>query len=283
MQTFARALLLVITSSLGAAVAWPAWAEAPANPICKPNGAGAALHQPARLFADALSRAGLLPEQKTAVEGATRRLRADETLVAQAKEAVLLALADQLARGHVDIGALRTQLASFIAAREALSQTMRATLEGIHEALGPSQRARFADALEREWKDAVELYESPAWLDAFGNSLTLSDAQKQKIRQAIDSQGPSLSAQLERFHRALTAFKGDDTSFLQVVPKQLDSVFALANALRMVQTTSKIADILTPEQRARAAEMLRHRICTPPSGSEGQAYDYPYSGGFEVM
>lgn len=237
-----------------------------------------------RLLDGALSDMKLEPKQTTAIEAIEKRAQASGEVLDEAARAVLLALADQIETGHVDLAALKSQLATYIAAREALSSTLRGALSGIHDVLDPVQRTRFAERLEQHLKQEAELYASPSWLNTWSSVLKLSDEQKQKIRGLFESAAPSLSAELQQLDKTLSAFKGERFSLAEIIPLKLDPLYALEGALRMVQTTSKITEILTPQQRAAAAKLLRDRVCGKADGGlPAHAYDYPYSEGFRML
>lgn len=282
MRLTAKAGLVAISLSVGLPLAGQAHAQS-ASSVCKRPVGSPHPHGFVRLLDVALSGVDLSPNQTTAVDEIAKRTEAEATVLDEAKKAVLLALADQIETGRVDISGLKSQLTSYIAAREILSNTFRTALQGIHQVLDPEQRTKFANSFEERFRKEAELYASPQWLDAFGAALKLSDEQKQKIRGVFENAAPSLSAELQQFDKALSEFKGENFSLAQFFPLKLDPLYALESALRMVQTTSKITEILTPEQRALAAKLLRHQVCEGSGQARSPAYDYPYTGGFGVL
>jgi len=277
MRHLARAILVMAFSTTLAPLAS---AQGTAPTTCEP-GAEPASHELTRLLDDAISVLRLEPNQASSFEDLEKRLRVDDVVARQAKQAVLLALADQLEAGRVELAPLQRVLTTYMAARKQLSGTFRAALEQIYTTLDPAQRKRFAESFAQQFQAEVQKQLSPEWIDAFATTLKLTDEQKKQLAEMIRNREKSFVGELDRLGRALGSFPSDATAFATSFPQSLDPLFALESALRMVQSTSKISAILTPEQRALAADLLRQRACDP--GAEGPAYDYPYSGGFGIF
>lgn len=277
MRFIARALLLTISSAWGlSAISTPELRAQPTH-SCQPaesNGAS----ELAPLLSRALSGIDLDREQSRIIDTIEEQAEEAGVTLDRAREAVLLALADGLERGKVELAALTKELPAYIATRQEFTKTLRAILQGVHEALDPGQRSAFADAFEQQLKSRAGFSISKEWLESWSQPLHLSQEQKDEIRKILEAQQPLLSAEMTRLDRALTAFKGESFSLAEFVPFKLDPFFAIENALRMVHTTNKIAEILTPEQRTEAARMLRDRICEASSEPPAHSYDFPYSG-----
>src|SRR5690606_14066357 len=111
---------------------------------CEPR-AEPAPHELTRLLDAAISVLRLDPDQTAQLENLEERVRADEIVARQAKQAVLLALADQLEAGRVDLAPLQKVLASYIEARRKLNATFRAGVDQLYETLNPAQRKQFAE------------------------------------------------------------------------------------------------------------------------------------------
>lgn len=276
MRSWARAMLVAFSMTLAPLAS----AEGTAPTQCPP-GAEPASHELARLLDGAIAVLRLEPNQAQDFENLRERLRVDDVVARQAKQAVLLALADQLEAGRVELASLQRVLTAYMAARRDLNQTFRAALDQVYRSLDPAQRQDFAESFANEVRTEVQKQLSPEWIDAFATTLKLTDEQKERLQQLIRDRETSLVGELERLGRALGEFPRDATAFAETFPQKLDPIYALEGALRMVQATSKISEILTPEQRELAAELLRQRACRPDQG--GPAYDYPYSGGFGIL
>lgn len=277
MRLLARAILVAFTTTLAPLASAQETAPTPCEPRAEP-----APHELTRLLDAAISVLRLDPDQTAQLENLEERLRADDIVARQAKQAVLLALADQLEAGKVELSRLQGVLTNYVAARRKLNETFRGALEQIHTTLDPAQRKQFAETFAQEVRSEVGKQLSPEWIEAFATTLKLSDEQKEQLSQLIRQRETSFVAELERLGRALGSFPTDKEALAKLFPQQLDPLYALEGALRMVQATSKISDILTPEQRALAAELLRQRACQP-STQEGPTYDYPYGGAFGIL
>ena len=101
---------------------------------------------------------------------------------------------------------------------------------------------------------------SGAWLDKLGETLSLTDAQKDQIKADVDSIKPTVEAHHALFGKVVEAFKGDQFSMEQVVPNYDPAKHAVEVAGMMVKATQEAAKILTPEQRKLAAEKIRERV-----------------------
>lgn len=241
---------------------------------------------PLRALGAAFAQVPLSQEQRVKIEGLfkaaeTRHAEAWKTS-AGARKDLLLALAEQVEKGAVDKNALAPKIDAVAAvAKSAREQDQKALLE-LHATLSPEQRAAFVDALgepHHMWKKGfghAPEGEQPTTEKRgrhdradrghhFGHAfkeLNLSDEQKEKLKEAMkasmghdkDGKRAAFAKHREEAKQALESFKSDKfTGELMPPHKGGDHIE------RMVRFAETATPILTPEQRTKAAQMLRER------------------------
>lgn len=156
---------------------------------------------------DALGDVALRPEQRPVIEQLAKDAEARHDPVQKAREALMLAVADQVQAGAVDKAALQPKIDALKAAMDAAKPADAAALEKLHATLDKDQRAAFVAALQAKWHDHDhgDDHGGPPGgpgaagpggggmmafgpLAQLGADLKLTDDQKAKIRQAIFAQ-----------------------------------------------------------------------------------------------
>jgi Spy/CpxP family protein refolding chaperone len=201
-------------------------------------------------------------------------MHAEMAVAHDAEKAVLLALADGIAAGKIVPAKLDPAIAQLATAAAGVRGAVADSLNALHAALTPAQRAALVDKVEAHfdvWHDTNAPDESAA-RDARGGQLgkltkdlALSPEQVQAIRTSFASSMsgvPKLDrAEAEEHMRAFAAaFAGDtfDAKLLTTEGGALDAHMATWGMTRTVHFYEAALAVLTPEQRAKLADSIRH-------------------------
>jgi Spy/CpxP family protein refolding chaperone len=202
------------------------------------------------LVGAALKLESLTPDQRTEIEQLAAQRRAAARPVRQADAQVLEGLAQQVSAAKMDVQALGPSLA---VERGAVAQERNvdaATLSQLHSILTPAQRTELVDRIEARVAKGPRGGEGGAWRG--GGKLGLSEQQREQVRSNLQASRPTGTAPRGEMRAALESFKGD----------AFDAA-ALAHpadpGARAVRLTQAMLPVLTPNQRATYADMLRHR------------------------
>lgn len=233
-----------------------------------------------RAVGQAFAEVPLTPEQRTRIEVL---FRAAESRHAEAwkgstnaRKDLLLALADQVQAGAIDKAALAPKLEAASAPWRKAHEADRAALVDLHATLTPDQRKAFAEAFHpgkmgrgehakgKHGEHAATLRErgfGHAWKE-----LDLTSDQKDKLKEALqaargedgkDGKKGAFAQRREQRKKALESFTSDKFTGAG------DGVFPANKAggrlEHMVRFAEIATPILTPEQRTKAAAVLRER------------------------
>jgi Spy/CpxP family protein refolding chaperone len=233
-------------------------------------------HGGVRMFiAMSLDSLGVTPEQSVAIEKIQGDLFTKMEPAHVAEQNVLVVLADGLAAGKIDDAKVQAAIDGVKTASTGLSDATADSLNQLHAALTPEQRATLVDKVLAHWEvwkgsnsqeekagDTAHLRQ----LDWIANDLSLSPDQVEKIRASFAA---AVGALPEKFDAAQaeahlqefgTAFKGAtfDAKTLQRAPV-VNQHLALWGARRMASFYEAIDPLLLPEQRAKlSAELKQH-------------------------
>lgn len=283
--SLAGALVLAL-----AATGCSAGASTAAGPAAGTTQQAIATQEPGPLHAagEAFAEVPLTSEQRTRIEAlfrATEQRHAEAwKQSAAARKDLLLALADQVQAGAIDKAALQPKIEAAAAPWKAVREADRAALVELHGALSPEQRKAFVDAFPEKMRasfggkhghhegheghDGRDHAEMAGPLGKMGHAwkeLDLTSDQKDKLKEAFRSEmggagGKSMreafAARREEGKKALESFKGDKFTGEGVFggpDKAHDRVE------KMIHFAEVALPILTPEQRAKAATLLRQR------------------------
>lgn len=266
MRSFVRSLMMVGALSSCAAVAALAFADgaapragtSPGAMECAPP---ASPHGIVNLVGEALSGVEMEPRQRAALDELGMRVVAAEMLVDQARQAFLLAIADEMESSSFDVAELEDEARALVDARTKMAPVMRSAIIEMHAILDERQRAAFADETNALLAEREEVARSGKWLDRLAAELELTDQQKEQIGQVLLQAEPMHRASKERLDAVLTEFRGE----VFLADEALSLSEAADRAEMQVATKMGVAatvhGILTPEQRVRAAAMLRNKAC----------------------
>jgi Spy/CpxP family protein refolding chaperone len=233
---------------------------------------------------DALGDVPLRPDQRAPIEQLAKDAEARHASGRDAKNALVLAIADQVQAGTLDRAALQPKIDAVQAAMKAAKPLDAQALEKLHGILDADQRKAFVDALRAKWQahgpsgdHAGPDDEGPGPkggrgmgfgpLAQLGAELKLTDDQKDKIRQAIFAQraaggGPPGGGMHdwrgghERLEKLTAAFESDHFVVAELEPKD-EKDFMTEHGDRMLELGRSVLPILTAEQRTLLATKIR--------------------------
>jgi Spy/CpxP family protein refolding chaperone len=216
---------------------------------------------------EALSKVPLRDDQKALVEQLGREADARHEPIRQARTALQGALADQVAAGKIDRGLLKPQVDALLQAIEQSRAIDRVALGRLHDVLDKNQRGQFVDAVEERFQQGRGMHPGAQRMQRWAADLNLSDAQRDQIRASLQArfQGQregmkeQWHAMRERGKAMLESFRQD-----QFTPDPNAPVFGRDQIERRINRMIDLAEtavpILTPEQRALAAQKIRTHV-----------------------
>lgn len=229
---------------------------------------------PLRGIADSFAEVPLRPDQRTAIE--TELKNAEDRhakLKPLAKDAILV-LADQIEKGTIDETALQPKVDAAVAALEPIRNEDRAAIQRVHDLLDASQRSVLTDTLDAKHSERFGKHAGPmgghGGFKKIADDLNLSADQKAKLFEAFRNEAAgeehgwkqnreSWGDAKEEREKAMESFKSDQFKVDQAMPK-MDLTKGSKQMLEKGVRFAKVAlPILTPEQRATAARILRER------------------------
>jgi Spy/CpxP family protein refolding chaperone len=245
------------------------------------------VHGPAKHVADALATVPLRADQRATLEQMAKDAEARMEPARKARADLMVAIADQIQAGNIDKTALQPKIDALAAAHQAVQPQNRAAFEKLHDLLTPDQRLAFVNAMESRHAEHAEHAQAEGqgprgrmhkWAAELGLSQDQQDQIKQKLTArwqahvanattGADPSGAAADGHMiakghemhQQYKAMLEAFKGDKFSMDQVAPapdhKEMANGFA-GHMLGMLETA---LPVLTPEQRAIAANKLRER------------------------
>jgi Spy/CpxP family protein refolding chaperone len=232
-------------------------------------------HGPLKLVGDALGDVPLTAGQRAQIEQLASDADARHADARVARQALMVALADQVQAGALDRTALQPRIDALAAALAKAQPADRASFEQLHAILSADQRTAFVDALEARIAEhkgkARESHPLKQWAD----DLKLSPDQRTQIKTALHdrfaksahSEHPE-HAWMEGVHhgeKVLAAFKQDRFVMDEVAPSRDLSQAASKMSDHFLGLAATVLPLLTPEQRSILAAKLRERAS---SGAE---------------
>ena len=250
------------TVSTEAAAATPAMATTRA-----PVAQGA--HGHLKLAGDALGDVPLTASQRGAIEKLAADSEARHADARAARKELVLAIAAQVQAGQIDRAALQPKIAVLVAGLQKAQPADRAAFEQLHGLLSADQRVAFVDALEARIVERVGQVRDKHPLKQWAEDLGLTEAQRTQIKDAMklrwqaSAQGgheaPPWAEAKERGAKVMGAFKQERFVMDEVAP----AVDVAAKAQKMSEHMLGVAEaalpVLTPAQRAIAAQKLRDK------------------------
>ncbi len=245
------------------------------------------VHGPAaKAVTSALATIPLRADQRTAIEQLATDTETKNAPVRQAREQLVLALADQIQAGTIDRAALQPKIDAITSEWQKAQPVDRAAFERLHELLTPDQRAALANALQGDMN--APHHEHMMRMQKWVADLGLTQDQQDQIRAKLADKwrehavehataatsgadtatmaGGAVEGMMhgrvmrERTQKMLEAFKGDKFSMDAAMPIPAGMQgHAREFSGRMLEMVETVLPILTPEQRALAASKLRER------------------------
>jgi len=227
------------------------------------------------LILESAAALDLKPEQRPVVD----KIRADlsaklEPARAAGKELATI-LADGVAAGSIDRAKADAATAKLAAQVQGVHDAAVASLDQLHAALDPQQRAALADDVQARWARWKEAHghdedqdkqHHDGYLLALVRQLNLSREQAEKIKANFrdkmkaspqDHQHKEVEGHLQAF---ATAFKADTFSAKSLTgAKAANGHMARWGAARRVRFLEAAVPVLTPEQRTKLAQEIRDR------------------------
>jgi Spy/CpxP family protein refolding chaperone len=220
-----------------------------------------------------LDSLGVSPEQQAAVEKIQGDLFAKMEPAHVAEQKVLNVLADGIAAGKIDNAKVDAAIGAVKVASAGLHQACVESLNQLHAALTPEQRATLVDKVEAHWevwKEANGQEEKPGdtahpgHLDLLAKDLNLAPDQVEKIRATFAEKVKNHPLkfdpdQVEIYIQEFgTAFKAEtfDAKTLQHGPV-VHQHLAVWGAKRMAHFYEAIDPLLTPEQRTKLSAQIK--------------------------
>jgi Spy/CpxP family protein refolding chaperone len=228
------------------------------------------------LIAMSLDTLGLSPEQKPAVEKIRGDLLARMEPARAAERNLLVTLADGVAAGALDSAKVDAAVAQLTTAAASIHDASTDALNQLHSVLTPSQRAALVDKLEAHWSVWQEANtDDDDHLTQLTADLALTPDQVDTIRarQAESTKtAPRFDPQEVATH--IRAF-GDAFRAPTFDAKALKTEAAATahmigwGARHMARLIESVTPVLTSEQRAKLAQILRQHADHNPSAKGG--------------
>lgn len=238
-------------------------------------------HGPVRVIGEALGDVPLTAVQRTQIEQWATDAEARHADARADRKALMLAIADQAQAGRIDRAALQPRMDALAAALDRAQPADRASFEQLHSLLTADQRVAFVDALEARIDghqgQAGEKHPLRQWAE----DLHLTDEQRTQIRTALadhfraaraqepadhgDVEGRPLHGShpwaegAERGAKMLAAFKQDRFVMAELAPPRDLSKVVSKMSDHFLGVAEVVLPLLTPEQRATAAQKIRDR------------------------
>ncbi len=271
--TLPASLLLVLAAAATACSAATPSDATPVSAAVTSDGTRAplvtAVHGRAKRVAEALAGVTLRADQRVAVDALAADTESHHATGLAARQAVTDMLAAQIEAGAIDREAIAPRIDAMVTVHRDVEAKDRAGFEALHELLDAGQRTEFAEAMqshgrphdgERDWKGRDH---GPG--DRWADELGLSDDQRAAFKAILHESFAGMRGGDHAFHggphgRALLeAFKADTFSIDAVSPPEDMGAKASAMAGHVLDIAEKVLPLLTPGQRAVAAQKIRER------------------------
>jgi Spy/CpxP family protein refolding chaperone len=230
-------------------------------------------HGVVKVLGDAFGDVAITTSQRAAVESLATAAETRHLAARAAHRDLTLAIAAQVQAGAIDRAALQPRIDAVVAAMQQIQPADRAAFEQLHAILDPDQRTALVDAIEARVAEHAGKHTGHHALKQWATDLGLSDAQRAQIKDALeakwqargDGPGPGHGAHEamgeahEHGGKVMAAFKQDRFVMDEVAPPQDVAQRARGMSDHLLGIAEIALPILTPEQRAIAAQKLRAR------------------------
>jgi Spy/CpxP family protein refolding chaperone len=228
------------------------------------------------LIAMSLDTLGLSPEQKPAVEKIRSDLHARMEPGRAAEQNLVSTLADGLAAGTLDPAKVDAALAQLTSVAAMVHDASTDALNQLHAALTPPQRAALVDKLEANWSvwqkantdEGDHLTQLTADLDLTPDQVAKIRATQADAMKAVPRFDPQeVAGHIRAFGDAFRAQTFDAKALTTGGAATAHMVGW--GATHMAYFVESASPALTPEQRAKLAQMLRQHANHNPSANGG--------------
>jgi Spy/CpxP family protein refolding chaperone len=234
------------------------------------------------LIALSLDTLGVSPEQRPAVERIQKELHARMEPARAAEQKLAATLADGVAAGKFDATGLDAAVAQVIAAAETVHDASAALLNELHAVLTPAERAAVVDKVEAHWavwqkanaEEDDPVNPARGRLAMLATDLGLMQSQVDRIRMSIGEglkSVPRLDTQaIATYLRAFgDAFRGEKFDAKALTGANgANAHLAGSGAAHLAHFIETVSPVLTPDQRAEFAQMLREHSAHSNGGNE---------------
>lgn len=254
---------------------------------------------PLGLVASAFADVPLRPAQRSEIESLVAAANDRHAKLSPLHKGVMSTLADQVEKGALDEAALQAKVDEGVAAYKPINAEDRKAVERVHAILDPDQRVALVDAIEAKRHErfgkvlaAAAGAGGPPSDEAMGHGppgpfammheLALTPEQKVKLMDAMHAEMPMPEGG-KREHgqgrarglpgmghhgQVLAAFKSDRFVMDEVAPQGDMEKHVQKGFEHAVRFAKAALPILTAEQRATAARLLRERASRGGPGPE---------------
>jgi Spy/CpxP family protein refolding chaperone len=238
-------------------------------------------HGPIRLLGDALGDVPLSPAQRSQIEQLATDAEARHADERAARSDLLNVIAAQVQSGALDRVALQPKIAAVAAAVQKAQPADRAAIERLHAILTPDQRVAFVDALKSRVHERVGKVRDAHPLKKIADDLQLTEDQRAQLRTALHAHfegqkgghdgGAGWGPGMHRGAKVLSAFEQEHFVLDEVAPPLDVQNVVTQKSDHFLSATEAALPILTPGQRAIAAQKIRDRATGAAPASEDDA------------
>jgi Spy/CpxP family protein refolding chaperone len=216
------------------------------------------------------------PEQKTAIDKIKTDLWAKMEPAHVAEKNVLLAVADGVASGQFDQGKIDAAISDVGTKSGGIHDAIADSLNQLHETLTPPQRQALVDKMEAHFEvwhsaNAPEEDKEHGHLAHLAKELALTPDQVDKARAAYEQaiggvqhfDRAEADAHIKAFGEAFTSDHFDAKTL--PTKGELNAHMAVWGINRMVKLYEAVTPVLTPDQRTKLADNIRHHANYQPN------------------
>jgi Spy/CpxP family protein refolding chaperone len=215
---------------------------------------------------EGLSGVALSPDQTSSFTALGADVDAKVGALDRARDAFVLALADQIDEGKVRAEMLTPEIQKVVDAAAAASGELRASLKKLHDTLSPEQRPLFVAGFREALQKRVSLVDPKAQIEEWSKALDLTDEQKQKFEAVVGEEKVDDDVEKARAEVVLAAFPGKAFTMDDLLPAGSIRDRAEEMLTDIAAAADKVTAILTPDQRSTAAAILRERVSGTTKG-----------------
>jgi Spy/CpxP family protein refolding chaperone len=226
-------------------------------------------HGPLKLAGDALGDVPLTASQRAAIEQLATAAEARHAGTRAARKELVTAVAAQVQAGQLDRAALQPKIDALVAVLKAAQPADRAGFEQLHALLTADQRTAFVDALEARVSERIGQVRHKHPLEQWAEDLGLTSDQRSQIKDAMKQQRQATGAPghdgapweeaKEHGAKVMAAFKQERFVMDEVSPAADVAAKAQKMSDHMLGLAQVVLPVLTPQQRAIAAQKLREK------------------------